>query len=359
MKKLFTILSMVLLLTISINNKSYSQTGYNAVLEYGTGTWCQYCPCGHVYVNNVVINYPETVVLAYHGPPGSSDPWDGECGNMTTILGINSWPSGVVGRKTGIISYTAFNNQVVIQSNTIQPEVNINLAAQNYNSTTRELTATIEMTANQSLSGYYSIFLVMTEDNLIYSQTGNTSAGCIGGPNYVHNHVVRGMMNGDYGDTINTSGTWASGFTHTENVSYIIPAGINASNANMNIIIYKRGGSMTSSSNVTQSKHSDVDNPTGIVNNNTIATEYKLAQNYPNPFNPTTNIFFSIPKDGNVSLKFYDVLGNEVASYIDNGFLKAGSYNAPFDGAGLASGVYFYTLSTSDFVDTKKMILTK
>jgi hypothetical protein len=52
-------------------------------------------------------------------------------------------------------------------------------------------------------------------------------------------------------------------------------------------------------------------------------------------------------------------MGREVASYIDNGFLKAGIYNAEFDGANLSSGIYFYTLSTSKFTETKKMMLVK
>ena len=116
---------------------------------------------------------------------------------------------------------------------------------------------------------------------------------------------------------------------------------------------------MSTSNTVGQSRAIEVDNPTGIHNTGNIVSSYELNQNYPNPFNPTTNIFFSVPKDGNVSLKFYDILGNEVASYIDNGFLKAGTYNAEFDGSKLASGVYFYTLSTNDFTATKKMILTK
>jgi len=96
----------------------------------------------------------------------------------------------------------------------------------------------------------------------------------------------------------------------------------------------------------------------GIQNQNTIPVEYSLSQNYPNPFNPTTNFSFSVPKDGNVSLKFYDVLGNEVDSYV-NGFLKAGVYSVEFDGSKLSSGIYFYTLTSSEFSLTKKMILTK
>jgi hypothetical protein len=85
---------------------------------------------------------------------------------------------------------------------------------------------------------------------------------------------------------------------------------------------------------------------------------YSLSQNYPNPFNPVTNIQFSIPKNGNVTLKIYDMVGNLVATYLDEN-LKAGIYNAQIDGSNWSSGVYFYTLSTSDFTQTKKMTLVK
>jgi hypothetical protein len=83
-----------------------------------------------------------------------------------------------------------------------------------------------------------------------------------------------------------------------------------------------------------------------------------LSQNYPNPFNPSTNFTFSVPKSGEVSLKFYDMLGNEVATYVD-GYLNAGSYSVEFDGSSLSSGVYFYKLQAGDFSATKKMVLSK
>jgi hypothetical protein len=85
---------------------------------------------------------------------------------------------------------------------------------------------------------------------------------------------------------------------------------------------------------------------------------YKLAQNYPNPFNPATKIEFSIPSKGLVSLKIYDVTGKEVGQLV-NTTLRAGSYTAQFDGGKLSSGIYFYTLRTEGFVETKKMMLIK
>lgn len=91
---------------------------------------------------------------------------------------------------------------------------------------------------------------------------------------------------------------------------------------------------------------------------NSVPEAYKLEQNYPNPFNPTTTISFSIPKNGLVSLKVYDVLGKEVATLV-NTQLNSGQYNVNLNAANLSSGIYFYTLKAGDFVETKKMMLVK
>jgi hypothetical protein len=85
---------------------------------------------------------------------------------------------------------------------------------------------------------------------------------------------------------------------------------------------------------------------------------YELSQNYPNPFNPATHIKFSMPKAGSVSLKVYDVLGNEVQTLVE-GSHPAGTYTIYFDGSSLASGVYFYKLTMDNFSETKKMSLIK
>ena len=89
-------------------------------------------------------------------------------------------------------------------------------------------------------------------------------------------------------------------------------------------------------------------------------------QNYPNPFNPSTKIKYTIPnvethRDASlqmVTLKVYDILGNEVATLV-NEEKPAGSYEAEFRAAGLASGVYFYKLSAGEYTDSKKMVIIK
>ena len=85
---------------------------------------------------------------------------------------------------------------------------------------------------------------------------------------------------------------------------------------------------------------------------------FALYQSYPNPFNPTTKIEFQLPKDEFVSLKVYDMLGNEVET-LANGYKTVGKYSITFDASKLASGIYFYQLRSNSFVSTKKMLLLK
>lgn len=97
---------------------------------------------------------------------------------------------------------------------------------------------------------------------------------------------------------------------------------------------------------------------TGLKGAEEIFDVYTLKQNYPTPFNPTTVIEYSIPNYSFVSLKVFDVIGNEVA-YLVNGMKKAGKYSVLFDGENLSSGVYLYQLKSKNFINTKKFILMK
>ena len=89
-----------------------------------------------------------------------------------------------------------------------------------------------------------------------------------------------------------------------------------------------------------------------------VAGDFRLSQNYPNPFNPTTTINFTIDERSTVKLTVYNILGNEIATLI-NEVKTPGSYTASFDGSNLTSGVYFYKLEAGADVFTKKMMLLK
>ncbi len=98
--------------------------------------------------------------------------------------------------------------------------------------------------------------------------------------------------------------------------------------------------------------------PHANIENTETPSEFSLSQNYPNPFNPNTNIGFQIAGSGFVSLKVYDIMGKEAAVLVNENLI-AGSYNINFDASGLASGMYFYKLTSGEFTDTKKLILVK
>lgn len=95
-----------------------------------------------------------------------------------------------------------------------------------------------------------------------------------------------------------------------------------------------------------------------VSDNNLIPDNYVLKQNYPNPFNPSTTINFSITNQSFISLNVYNSLGQLVEQLI-NEELSAGNYSANWRAVNLSSGVYYYTLTTSNFSETKKMILMK
>jgi hypothetical protein len=96
----------------------------------------------------------------------------------------------------------------------------------------------------------------------------------------------------------------------------------------------------------------------GVENKSEVVQDFRLQQNYPNPFNPSTVISYSIAKAGSVSLKVYNMLGQEVATLV-NSYQAANTYNVNFNATGLASGVYLYELKAGTNVSTQKMVLMK
>ena len=103
-------------------------------------------------------------------------------------------------------------------------------------------------------------------------------------------------------------------------------------------------------------KYTDI---VGINNQNTeIPNSFVLEQNYPNPFNPSTEIKYSVPTAGNVTIKIYNSIGVEVMTVVDKNH-AIGNYVENVNMSGFASGIYFYSLSSANFNETKKMMLVK
>ena len=92
--------------------------------------------------------------------------------------------------------------------------------------------------------------------------------------------------------------------------------------------------------------------------NKQIPVRYELSQNYPNPFNPKTTLSYAIPRSGDVSLKIYNILGEEIIGLVSE-YQAAGSYEITWDASVHSSEIYFYRLKSGDFEETKKMVLLK
>ncbi len=97
---------------------------------------------------------------------------------------------------------------------------------------------------------------------------------------------------------------------------------------------------------------------TGIEKPKEIPSNFTMSQNYPNPFNPSTKIKFTVPQAGQINLKIFNSLGQEVKTLVSEE-KDIGNYEVSFNASNLPSGIYFYKLQAGSFIESKKMILMK
>jgi len=162
---------------------------------------------------------------------------------------------------------------------------------------------------------------------------------------------LNGTAVGEFGLILNTTDggdTWIQQFSPTL-IDYY---GIMYSENKSAVIIGKEGVILGSKKGIITVSVDDDQNQHPFL------ADFHLHPNYPNPFNPSTKISWQLPVGSHQTLKIYDVLGNEVATLVDE-YKPAGRYEVNFDASGLSSGVYFYQLRTENFVETRKMILLR
>ena len=101
-----------------------------------------------------------------------------------------------------------------------------------------------------------------------------------------------------------------------------------------------------------------IDSPTNINGESYNLNRYELNQNYPNPFNPQTTIQYTLPEPGDVSVKVFNVLGNEISTLVNEN-QSAGKHKTEWNAQSMPSGIYFYKIQAKNFIETKKMVLMK
>ena len=360
MKKHFYILSILLVSIGFFTSSVEAQAVRNPVLEYCTGTWCQYCPCGHTIIKDVIMLYnPNTVLLAYHGPSNSSDPYRVFTGNnIISLLGFSGYPTGIVDRLTAPQSRSAWAGQVNNRS-FAPPKVSIE-GVIGFEKDSNKIHVKITVKALAEIPDIPVINFILTENKLVSPQTGSSGTGCAGGNEYVHDHVVRAMLNGALGNDLSKSG-WAIGDSAVIDTFYYVSSNVQSTTQiDLNAFVYSKKSPLNTSEIHQARKWKLSDYPVDVKDyfqaGNPV--DFELQQNFPNPFNPETKISFSLPKSGFVSLKVYDLLGKEVAVLVSED-LAQGSHSVSFDASQLPSGVYVYQLQTDGVKLSRKMSLLK
>ena len=198
-----------------------------------------------------------------------------------------------------------------------------------------------------------------TTENLYDIVFKNPNEGVVAGANGVVRYTSDGGMTWQedtYLSSLTDQDVISLTLVDSNTVSSLTVNNYNKYSKNSNIA----GGDTTYFLTVSSEPLVDVDDE-----ENTTITQYKLEQNYPNPFNPTTKIRYTIPsnistegKSFNTKLIVYDVLGNEIATLVDE-YKTAGSYEVDFKQMDISTGIYFYKLKAGNFSETKKMILLK
>ncbi|MCF6270803.1 MAG: T9SS type A sorting domain-containing protein [Melioribacteraceae bacterium] len=168
-----------------------------------------------------------------------------------------------------------------------------------------------------------------------------------------HNIMAYSMSDGTLGDSFGDGG-WSIRDVNVDAAGNVLI--ISSSYEKFRIF------SPTGANSYTTVSPSKIDVDNGVVGveeiSSEIPKEYALGQNYPNPFNPTTLINFSLPESGLVTLKVFNILGQEVAELV-NDVKAAGSYKVSFDASGLTTGLYVYKIQANNYTATKKMMLVK
>ena len=267
--------------------EGFSQTQRNPVLEEVTGTWCQWCPCGHDIMEQIKTSMPNAIMIGYHGPMNSSnDPFSFFPGNtIISSFGFSAYPTAVIDRVSGIQSRSAWAG-LMNTRNSVPATVFIEMD-RSFNEQTREFNATINFTALTNLSGQFKFNVILLEDGIVWSQTGNSS--CPGSPTYVHKHLVRDMMNGALGEEI-INGTWNANDVITKTVSHIVPTPTGAvpdmvwDSCNVVVLVYKVGSPLASGAEIQQAIEMVLKSPDYVATINSTSPDIIGDKNAPGEF---------------------------------------------------------------------------
>ena len=326
-------------------------------VEQATGTWCGFCPRGHVAMDFLDETYPNSIEVAVH----NNDPLANSLYNSGMSSQVEGYPSGLVDRTYNDIDPDLFEAAYLLRAE-VQAIASVGVETE-YNNVTRELTATITARfARDDENAKFRINAILVEDNVTGSGNGwdqvnyyaGGGQGTMGGyqnlpnpvpaANMVYRHVGRKIYGG-WGGTANSIPTnVVAGEEYSYTYTYTIPnnyddnelsiVGLIIDQTTGQIVNAEESGSVVSARELTK-----------------LGFDFKL---YPNPALSETNIALSIEQPGTVSYMVYDMTGKQVAAEY-KGQLAQGEYIHTIDVSNLNSGLYFVTINIDGNQLTRKL----
>jgi hypothetical protein len=345
----FINLNFIFVILFVFSSVSFSQAPRRVLFEEATSANCGPCASSNPILDAwLMANMSNTVAIKYHPNFGANDPMYSANPTQNTervnYCGINAYPTcngdGLLFDCCWPFSASCFTS-VLNQRLAVSTPVNISVTDVRIAGDSIKSTIVINLSSNLP-AGNYKLRVMAVEGKVHF----NTAPGTNGETDFYQ--VFRWAYPNTAGiNAPTTSGTYNYSYTYKRLANWvdtsIFTVAFIQNDVNKEVINSGRGFFI----------------PTGISNNNSLIPEkYSLSQNFPNPFNPVTKINFDIPKSGLTTLKVYDILGNLVYTLV-NGNLNAGSYNYEFDGSDLASGIYYFRITSGSFADAKKMTLIK
>ncbi len=344
-------------------------TGKMVVGEEGTGTWCQWCPRGAVYMDLFEQEYgPYWAGIAVHnGDPMVVAEYDTGMGTM-----ISGYPSAVVDRGIAV-DPSAMNADFLTRLQT-PPTAFIENGA-NWDSGTRTLDVSISVDFQAAANNNYKIACVLTEDGVTgttgYAQSNAYAGGgngVMGGyellanpvpaAQMVYDHVAREIQPSFGGLTSSFPATVASGEVHVVNFSFVLPAGWNEDNIHIIGLLIAPNGTIDNAGKETIADavaNGYVDGSTADIVESDLEQVDAVFAIYPNPASTEATIAINLTKESNVDLKVTDAAGKEVAN--KNYGSMNGSSTVMLNTAELDAGVYLVQLTVNNEVMIKRLIV--
>lgn len=357
-------------LTINIDNPLAPAIGKMVVGEEGTGTWCQWCPRGAVFMDMMATKYDQywAGIAVHNGDPMTNTVYDAGIGGL-----VSGYPSALVDRVS-VIDPSEVEDDFLTRI-LVAPKALITNGA-TWNSTTRELKVSTSANFLAAANNNYKLGIVLTEDEVTgtgstYNQA-NAYAGGANGPmggfeslpssvpaaQMVYDHVARAIKPSFTGYANSFPATVNIGETHTITATFILPASWDETKINIIGLLFDptgkidNAGKATIPDAVTNGFVTGTDVTAGLTDLDQIDD---LVQVYPNPATTSVSISLQIADQSDVTISVTDVSGKEISSR-NYGQLN-GSSTITINTSNTPAGVYFVNVKMDNAITQKKVII--